>query len=243
MGYRFALTRENHEDLSAGGVLFSAPGFPAFPVRLASEMFQRAMTSVPDGPTIVWDPCCGSGYLLTVLALLHRDQIAGIIGSDVDEAALELARQNLDLLGDSALALRSAELRERALAFDKPSYAWAADAARRLADQLTARGGPLPHTVARADAFDPDQLETALNGQRPQMVITDVPYGEQTTWWGPSADHGLTGMLRSISAVLDDDAVIALATRGRKVLLDERIPRLARFKVGTRAVTLLNPVR
>ena len=115
MGYRFALSRENHEDLSAGGVLFSAPGFPAFPVRLASEMFQRAMTSVPDGPTIVWDPCCGSGYLLTVLSLLHRDQIAGIIGSDVDDAALELARQNLDLLSESGLALRSAELRERAL--------------------------------------------------------------------------------------------------------------------------------
>ncbi|NLP82748.1 rRNA methyltransferase [Microbacterium sp. CFH 90308] len=243
MGYRFALSRENHEDLSAGRVLFSAPGFPAFPVRLASETFRRAMTAVSDGPLIVWDPCCGSGYLLTVLSLLHRDEIAGIIGSDVDDAALDLAKQNLDLLSESGLMQRSAELRERAAEFDKPSYTRAAEAAQRLAHQLTARGGPLPYSFARADAFDPQQLRRALDGQRPKMVITDVPYGEQTTWAGPRADQGLTGMLRSISSVLDDDVVIAIATRGRKVLLDERIPRLASFKVGTRAVTLLRPVR
>ena len=46
MTYRYALTRESYADLS-GGVLHSAPGFPAFPVRLASEMFQRALAFSP----------------------------------------------------------------------------------------------------------------------------------------------------------------------------------------------------
>jgi tRNA G10 N-methylase Trm11 len=239
MAYRFALHRENHEDLSAGGVLFSAPGFPAFPVRLASEMFQRAIAARPGGgPALVWDPCCGSAYLLTVLSFLHRNQIAGVIATDVDDEALQIARKNLDLLGADGLSLRSAELEERAERFDKASYARAAEAAERLGRRLAAEGGPMPHAVGRADVFDPEQLRRALDGQRPQVVITDVPYGEQTAWGGAGADAGLAGMLRSVSSVLDDDAVIAVASRGRKVPSAETPPSIATFRVGTRAVAL-----
>lgn len=241
MAYRFAVTRENHEDLSAGGVLFSAPGFPAFPVRLASEMFQRAMASRASGvPALVWDPCCGSAYLLTVLALLHRDGMTGVMGTDLDDAALELARQNLDLLGPGGLSARSAQLQERAARFGKPSYARAAESALRLGDRLAALGGPLPRAVAHADVFDPERLRRALDGRRPDVVITDVPYGEQTAWSGTDADAdaGLAGMLCSVSSVLDDDAVIVIATRGRRVLVDEAHPRIASFRVGTRAVAL-----
>ncbi|MFD2352348.1 hypothetical protein ACFSTC_28350 [Nonomuraea ferruginea] len=43
MTYRHAIVRTSHEDLASGAVLHSAPRFPAFPVRLASEIFQRAL--------------------------------------------------------------------------------------------------------------------------------------------------------------------------------------------------------
>ncbi|MFI6743014.1 hypothetical protein ACIBI9_59845 [Nonomuraea sp. NPDC050451] len=40
-------------------------GFPAFPVRLASEIFQRAPAlRGGEGPAVVCDPCCGSGTCL-----------------------------------------------------------------------------------------------------------------------------------------------------------------------------------
>jgi 23S rRNA (guanine2535-N1)-methyltransferase len=236
--YRYALARENQEDLASGGVLYSAPGFPAFPVRLASEMFQRALALREGRPAMVWDPCCGSGYLLTVLALLHRPQITRVLGTDLDPAALRLTRQNLGLLSGDGLAVRSAELQERAERWDKPSYAAAAQAARRLARRLATQDGDVPHAVGQADVFDPDQLRRALDGRRPGLVIADVPYGEQTAWRGPHGTAGIAGMLRALETVLADDAVIAVAVRGRKVPLDDGPRPSASFKIGTRAVAL-----
>ncbi|MEU9891467.1 hypothetical protein [Sphaerisporangium sp. NPDC051011] len=103
MAYRYAVVRENHEDPASGGVLHSAPGFPAFPVRLASEMFQRALALHGKSAALVWDPCCGSGYLLTVLGLLHPRQITGVLASDIEPEALRLAEQNLGLLSRAGL--------------------------------------------------------------------------------------------------------------------------------------------
>jgi tRNA G10 N-methylase Trm11 len=164
--------------------------------------------------------------------------MSAVIGTDVDHVALGLARQNLNLLSADGLSVRNTELHERAERFGKPSYARASEAARRLGDRLAAQGGPLPHTVAQADVFEPERLRRVLDGQKPDVVITDIPYGEQTAWSGNHADTGLVGMLDSVSSVLDDDAVIVLAARGRKVLVDEAHPRIATFRAGTRAVAL-----
>jgi len=39
MSYRMVPVRADHRDLASGFVLRSAPGHPAFPVRLAEELF------------------------------------------------------------------------------------------------------------------------------------------------------------------------------------------------------------
>ncbi|MBF6332777.1 hypothetical protein [Nocardia transvalensis] len=63
MAYRFAVQQADYGDLASGAVLRSAPGLPAFPVRLAPETFQRALAiRGGDRPAVVWDPMCGSGY-------------------------------------------------------------------------------------------------------------------------------------------------------------------------------------
>lgn len=242
MTYRHAVTRENYADLS-GGVLYSAPGFPAFPARLASEIFQRALALAPDPIARIWDPCCGSGHLLTTLAVLHRRDIASVLGTDLDPAALTLAQSNLDLLGDRALEDRSEELRSRAERLDKPAYLEVAAAAKRLAARLDEGGGPLPHRVARADALNASQLARALHGHRPNLVITDIPYGEQTSWGGPDAAAGITGMLEALEEVLDDGAVIAVATRGRTGNLDETRRPVTSFKIGTRRMAIYRVAR
>ena len=238
MAYRYALTRENHEDLSPGEVLHSAPGFPAFPVRLASETFQRALAEHGGERVTVWDPCCGSGYLLTVLGLVHHPQVASVLGSDLDEQALGLARRNLALLTADGLAARRAELLERAERWGKDGHA--VDSVERLARRLADGGGDLPSRVASSDALDPEQLRAALDGERPDLVVTDVPYGEQTTWAGPYGDAGVAGMLDALGAVLDPSAVVAVATRGRKVAAGP-YRSLSSFRVGTRAVALFRP--
>lgn len=45
-------------------------------------------------------------------------------------------------------------------------------------------------------------------------------------------------MLRALETALPGDAVIAVATRGRKVRRDDGRRPLASFKIGTRAVAL-----
>ncbi|MEV0617397.1 rRNA methyltransferase [Nonomuraea sp. NPDC050404] len=239
MAYRHATVRQDFEHLASGSVLHSAPGFPAFPVRLVSEIFQRALAlRGGDRPAVVWDPCCGSGYLLTVLALLHRREIASVLASDLDPEAISLAERNLGLLSRTGLTARAAELDERAARFDRPSHASAAHAARRIAAELDASGGDVPYAVRQADVFDPDRLRRALDGLAPDIVITDVPYGEQTHWQGSGATTGIAGMLSALTAVLPRGSVIAVTVRGRKVPVEGGPRPRTSFKIGTRAVAL-----
>ena len=114
MRYRFATERQDYSDLSGGHVFYSRPGFPAFPVRLASELFQRAAAMLPPSsyPISLFDPCCGSGYLLAVIGMLHRPQIEQLHGNDIDPEAVALATRNLGLVTPAGLTNRHAELTE-----------------------------------------------------------------------------------------------------------------------------------
>ncbi|MFI6920033.1 rRNA methyltransferase [Nonomuraea spiralis] len=240
MSYRHVLTKGDYSDLASGSVLRSAPGFPAFPVRLASEIFLRALAlRGGDAPAVVWDPCCGSGHLLSVVGLLHRRLIASLVASDISANALDLAAANLLLLDPDALEARARVLEERAERFDKPSYLEAAGAARRLGGGLAAAGGSLPSLVRRADVFDRDELAAVTAATTPDIVITDVPYGEQTNWLGGHGEAGVPEMLGNVASVLPGEAVLAVTARGRKVPLGAGPRPRKEFRIGTRSVALL----
>ena len=243
MSYRFARVRENYADLASGHVLRSAPGFPAFPARLGSEMFQRAVARRGLPRVGIWDPLCGSGHLLTTLALLHRRELAWVVGTDLDTGAVRLAAKNLRLLGDDGLAARARELRRRADLLARPGDVDTARAADRLARRLEADGGPLPAYTTVADAFDPAALARALEGRRPDVVVADLPYGETTTWLGRPEGAPLSALLASLGSVLDRDAVVALALRGRRVPGHGGAALLESFRLGTRSVALFRTGR
>jgi hypothetical protein len=139
-------------------------------------------------------------------------------------------------VSETGLDARSAELDERAERWDKPAYAAAAQAARRLARRL--REDDVPHAVGQADALDPGQLRRVLGDRRPGLVITDVPYGERTAWQGPHGATGVPGLLRALATVLPEDAVIAIAVRGRRISLGDGPRPRTTFKIGTRTVAL-----
>jgi hypothetical protein len=62
--YRFGEAR-SYEDFAAGRVFYGRPGAPNFPVRLTQELFGRCLShSVKKNGLVLYDPCCGSGYLL-----------------------------------------------------------------------------------------------------------------------------------------------------------------------------------
>jgi 23S rRNA (guanine2535-N1)-methyltransferase len=212
MAYRIATERADYRDLASGSVLRSAPGHPAFPVRLAQELFLRAVTHLPEGPLTLWDPCCGSGYLATVLGLLHRPRLQRVIATDIAPEAVSLASSNFALLTSARLAARADELRARQSAFGKPSYG---EAAGRLAATLAA----------------------GVSSAAPDVVVTDLPYGTQTGWGGHNVPQTepIHGMLRALCAVLPEHAVLAVTTQSRKFPLPPDVRPLERFRVGTRA--------
>src|SRR5262245_55152460 len=88
MPYLFVHDRHDFTDVAAGPVLYSLPGRPAFPVRLTSEIFQRCQAHLlqlgNEPPYTVYDPCCGSAYLVVTLAYLHWPAIQQIVVSDID---------------------------------------------------------------------------------------------------------------------------------------------------------------
>ena len=59
MKYRFAVEKEDYTDFASGRVLYSAPGTTGFPVRLASEIIQRAFAILSEqgqrGPYTIYD--------------------------------------------------------------------------------------------------------------------------------------------------------------------------------------------
>ncbi len=59
---------DNFEDFASGRVIYGGKGIPNFPVRLLLEIYGRAKSySEKEEELVIYDPCCGGGYALTVL--------------------------------------------------------------------------------------------------------------------------------------------------------------------------------
>jgi len=115
MPYKYAKEDFDYSDLASGRVFYSLPGHPAFPVRLASEIFQRCVmireaTYGDSTRCILYDPCCGAAYHLSVLAYIHREYIREVIASDIDEKAIDFAKRNLELLSIAGIDKRITEI-------------------------------------------------------------------------------------------------------------------------------------
>ena len=233
MRYLYAPAAD-YSDFASGMVLRSAPGYPGFPVRLGSELFERAVHVLGRRERLtVWDPCCGSGQLVTTISLLHQEQVGEIIATDIDPAALALAEKNLALLTKHGLTARRAEIAKLSDRFGKDSHTLALDAADRLQARVRS-SDPIQVRVRRADIFDVSTLAQAVEGASIDLVITDLPYGRQTYLQGSPQDGvEADAMLANLSSVLPHQAVIVLVLAGRR--LPSSKPRAqAKIRAGGR---------
>ena len=73
MPYGFATQRRDYSDFASGRVFYGLPGFPALPIRLASEMFASALAfrACLGSRFTVCDPCSGGAYHLATLGYLQ----------------------------------------------------------------------------------------------------------------------------------------------------------------------------
>lgn len=243
MPYQFATESQDFSDYASGRVIYSLPGLPAFPVRLASEMFQRAAAALPPRRLALYDPCCGGAYHLAALGFLHGARIASILASDVDEQAVALAQRNLDLLTSSGLAQREGEIRRMLAEYGKESHAQALQSLSVLQKQQ-ASSGSISSRVFQANALDPLELQRGAAGEPIDLVISDIPYGRMTGWLIPETTpdpiHSPAWrFMESLRAVLRPGALVAIAADKGQKIAHERYRRTDRFQVGKRQVVIL----
>jgi 23S rRNA (guanine2535-N1)-methyltransferase len=243
MPYRFAHERPDYTDFAAGPVLYSLPGQPAFPVRLTTEIFQRCqahlrhMGRVP--PYDVYDPCCGSAYLLTTLGYLHWPAIRQLVGSDVNPEVIGLAERNLSLLTLAGVEARIAQLAGQHEQFGKSSHAEAQASAERLRARLLAYRDlhPIRSRVFAADALDRSALGAHFGGEMADIVITDLPYGQRTAWQG-RVDREAPGpewqFLEALREIVTPLSIIAVTASKRQKLAHAAYERVEQFQIGKR---------
>ncbi len=244
MPYAFATENIDYSDYAGGRVIYSSPGAAAFPVRLASEIFQRAQQHLPARRLALYDPTCGGAYHLAALGFLHGDAIETLLASDADEGILPLAGRNLGLLSAVGLARREEEIAALYRQYGKESHAAALRSAAVLRERLN-RFPPIRTELFKANALDPHALHERLSGEAIDLVISDVPYGHLTGWILPkdsAAPHPLWHMLDALRPVLGAQSVVCIAADKTQKAAHEGYRRLERFQIGKRQVVILRPI-
>jgi hypothetical protein len=246
MPYRFVTERADYTDFSSGQVFYSQAGRPAFPARLASEIFQRCLAirkaNQLTNPITIYDPCCGAAHHLDVLAYLHWDSIGRIVASDIEAGAVELARRNLSLLSLNGMDRRIDELFNLLQQYGKESHQESLKSAQTLREQLAAAKTEIETRVFQANALSSDEMKRGLQGQPVDVVFADVPYGQQSPWLGVAGANPLGGMLEALLSVLQPTSLVAIAADKAQKISHAGYKRVEQLKLGKRQAAILRPI-
>jgi 23S rRNA (guanine2535-N1)-methyltransferase len=245
MEYKFATERDNFADLASGQVFYSLPGYPAFPIRLASEIFQRCLGwwGNPAAPCVLYDPCCGAAYHLSVVAYLHWDRIRQVIGSDIDAKAVQLAERNLSLLTPAGMQRRAREISTMLQLYGKPSHRQAQESLGRLQKQVDCLTEirPMQTRFFRANALDGAALREEMQETPVDIVFTDIPYGQHSHWQESRSPNPVQLLLANLRDCLPAGAVVAITSDKSQKVPSDGYRRLEKFQVGKRQVVILQP--
>ena len=250
MQYKYAVELPDYTDLASGRVFYSAPGYPAFPVRLASEIFQRCMAARnsmyrDSNPCTLYDPCCGTAYHLSIVAFLHGENIRRIVASDIDVKAIGLAKRNLGLLSLPGLELRIREISAMSEQYRKQSHKDALESAYRFRDRISVldRGQPLATDVFQASATDRRALLENIQPGSVDIVFTDIPYGMHSQWVGiDEQSNPVASMLDALHGILSPSSIVAIVSDKRQKASHENFHRIEQFQAGKRRVAILKPI-
>ncbi|MBC7879064.1 MAG: hypothetical protein H7Y59_17985 [Anaerolineales bacterium] len=252
MQYKYAKEHVDYSDFSSGRVFYSLPGHPAFPVRLASEIFQRCVALRKkiyknSSPCVLYDPCCGEAYHLSVLAFLHGEYIREVMASDVDEKIVTVAKRNLGLLSLAGLDNRINEISKMLEQYGKDSHKDALRSASILKDKLLGLHKEQPHAtkVFQANATNGKEISENIKDKSVDVVFTDVPYGQHSHWQDSEfndSSNPLSSMLDALLGVLSSSSVVAIAFDKKQKVSHESYQRLEQFQIGKRRVVILKPI-
>ncbi|MDF2544817.1 MAG: hypothetical protein K0S47_4535 [Herbinix sp.] len=232
MEYKYSQD-DNFEDFACGRVIYHKTGMPSFPVRLANEIYRRCLSYLESKENItLYDPCCGGGYLLTVLGVQNNHSIGKLYGSDIDPTAVSLAADNLSLLTKAGLEKRKQELQQMYTQFGKQSHLDALDSLPVFANLLAKE---LPSEVFLLDILS-DQL--ADRNFTADIICVDVPYGNMVSWSADDTD-AINIMIQNLSHFMNEDTVLAVISDKKQKLNYDQFRRLEKNNIGKRKFELL----
>ncbi len=244
MNYRFAKENRDYTDYSSGRVFYNQRGTTAFPVRLASEIYQLCKSILINQgfnePCVVYDPCCGGAYSLTSIGYLHGNEISEIYASDIDEVAIRLAQKNLNLLTRDGINERIKEINIMINEFDKISHLEALESAMKLKNIIEKREKEIE---IKCFLNDITNNKNRNNIDNINIVIADLPYGDITNWGCISnEEEAIRKLLDSISEVISSNSVISIITRSKIKIQHGNFKKIERFLIGKRQITILQPL-
>ncbi len=216
---------ENFEDFSSGRVLYGGKGIPNFPVRLLNEIFCRAKSYMNKSEDIVvYDPCCGGGYSLSVLGFFHNSVIGKLYGSDVDENMVVHAVKNTSLLTKYGLSKRREELEKLFAEFQKASHREAIDSCDKLSAML--------RSEISTEIFQADCTKS-LPQILPDIIITDVPYGKLVEW-NEASLMNLDEMMDRLWEISHEGCVLAVCIDKKQKCHSDKWIRVEKNNIGKR---------
>ncbi|MCI9540444.1 MAG: N-6 DNA methylase [Lachnospiraceae bacterium] len=230
MVYKYC-ENKNFKDLASGKVIVHKAGYPNFPIRLAQEIFCRCLHYLDNPNNIcIYDPCCGGGYLLTILGFLNFGQIKTIIASDISDEAIQLANENLSLLNISGLEQRIQQLNHYLLLHNKNSHAEALKSATNLLSILTNSTHEIKHKVFKTNILS----SNPFNNQdlKVDIIFTDVPYGNLVKWQDKTQDN--INLLDQFLPIIKDKTIIAICSDKSQKFQSNHFQRIEKQMIGKR---------
>ena len=246
--YRFATLKHDYSLYSSGVVVRTGFGRPGFPIRLAAEIVQTCVSlrekyfGPLNRPAVIYDPCCGSAFLLSIIALYFWGEVGTVIGSDVDDHALMIAKENLRSLNISRLRDRISVLQSAKPSTGNRLTLDDTFALNELYRRLDAFPHELIHKVFRADASNVLEIDSGLQGAKPDFVIADVPYSHISSWKGSLGimhRSQVTQLLCAVAIGLLPTTIVAIISRKDEIISAPHYRKLGTFKLGKRKVTYL----
>lgn len=240
LNYKY-IENKNFEDFASGRVIYHKSGYTNFPVRLAGEIFMTCLDTIgkKDGKAVVYDPCCGGAYLLTALGFMLGNKIDSIYASDVSTDAVELAKENLNLLTVQGLSNRKSQLIEMYNEFRKESHREAIISADNLLKQIYLQNQSIDCSVFSADITKHNSLSE--KDFKADIVITDIPYGNLVSW-SDNSPLAIDKLLDTVACVLNENSVVAISSDKAQKITNSRYKIIRKILVGKRKIELLQKV-
>jgi tRNA G10 N-methylase Trm11 len=170
-----------------------------------------------------------------------------LIGSDVDEKAVAVTKQNLGLLNISGLNNRIHEISEMLRLYGKESHQAALASSRILQKRILSlnKDHPITTKAFQTSIFDSKTIIENIKDKSVDIIFTDIPYGQHSQWQTDSSvetANPIWSMLNTLTSVLSSTSLVAIVSDKRQKIAHENYQRVKQFQIGKRRVHILKPI-